>query len=360
MRLEMWVAWVLPLVMLFGCKGTNDVGNAIRLTALDDQVIALKNVPLKIQLRGSRPPGLEDASYYIAEQPQTGALSELDAANGTVTYTPANIPGKDAFKFMLSNGTSSSNLATVNVQVNSAATNMLLLTGSTVLVAGRCVAFTVTRVGAIEAFAATVLSVTLGPTLARFSNSDCTQTGATTIAANQDSTTFWLRGTVATPSISVKIQDGNGVFAAYEGTLSVVADAGSAVYRVYGPTSLKRGLPSDFSFKREDAYGNALPFNPSAWNFAYVRVVEGSFWQSPETFASSLNDNRAMGAGLGIHCGNAPFCRSTTTAPSDGAVVVHLTIDPGAAMRSAQVFIGMSGYVEGPVLAGTEPIPIGD
>ena len=72
------------------------------------------NTPVEIILQGHDPDG-DELRYRIVDLPANGALS---AADNQVTYTPnTDFLGQDSFSYLVNDGTSDSNLATVSITV---------------------------------------------------------------------------------------------------------------------------------------------------------------------------------------------------------------------------------------------------
>ncbi|WP_180336414.1 Ig-like domain-containing protein [Pontibacter ramchanderi] len=85
----------------------------VRSTAGD--IITKKNVAYAGKLTGSDPEG-KPLSYSLVTGPSIGTL--VLNANGTFTYTPnTNAVGADNFSYRVSNGTTTSNTATINVTI---------------------------------------------------------------------------------------------------------------------------------------------------------------------------------------------------------------------------------------------------
>ena len=86
--------------------------------AQDQTVSVAEEGTLDITLEASDAEG-DSVSYATASQPANGTLSELDAASGTLSYTPnTDFEGSDSFTFTASDGTLSSDPATVTINVS--------------------------------------------------------------------------------------------------------------------------------------------------------------------------------------------------------------------------------------------------
>ena len=83
--------------------------------AADDRhAETVMNTPVDITLQGHDPDG-DELRYRIVDLPANGALS---AADNQVTYTPnTDFLGQDSFTYLVNDGTSDSNLATVTITV---------------------------------------------------------------------------------------------------------------------------------------------------------------------------------------------------------------------------------------------------
>jgi Ca2+-binding RTX toxin-like protein len=96
----------------------NAVNDAPTATAADLQVNA--NTSLEIQLAGEDV-DLDTLTFAIVDQPANGTLSGFNADTGQVTYTPDTaFNGADTFTFTVSDGTETSDPATVTVTVSGA------------------------------------------------------------------------------------------------------------------------------------------------------------------------------------------------------------------------------------------------
>ncbi|MCY3022844.1 MAG: Ig-like domain-containing protein [Planctomycetota bacterium] len=103
-----------PSTWSFTLSATRPVANAQSLTTFE-------STPLAITLTGSDPQS-KPLSFTIATTPAHGSLSNLDAATGAITYTPATAyQGQDSFTFTVSNGTATSAAATVSIDVQPSA-----------------------------------------------------------------------------------------------------------------------------------------------------------------------------------------------------------------------------------------------
>ena len=89
--------------------------------AVDDSYATDEDTPLSVQAPGllanDSDPADDPLTAVVASSPSHGTLTL--AANGSFTYTPAqNFNGSDSFTYQASDGTPSSNLATVLITVN--------------------------------------------------------------------------------------------------------------------------------------------------------------------------------------------------------------------------------------------------
>jgi len=91
-------------------------GANIAPVALDQNLNATKDIALNINLSFTDPDG-PASTFVIVSGPSSGTLSVPDA-NGAVTYTPNNgFTGVDSFTWHVSDGTTTSNNATVTINV---------------------------------------------------------------------------------------------------------------------------------------------------------------------------------------------------------------------------------------------------
>lgn len=81
------------------------------------EAVTTQNTPIEIDLVGLDPDG-DDLKYDIRSRPKNGKLKLIDDTHNIYLYTPeADFNGKDGFTFEASDGQSTSNPATVNINV---------------------------------------------------------------------------------------------------------------------------------------------------------------------------------------------------------------------------------------------------
>ena len=85
--------------------------------AQDGSVTTAQNQQLNIKLNANDADG-DDLSFTIVDDPSNGQLGNVNPSTNTVTYTPdEDYSGEDNFTFIVNDGTSDSNEATVSIMV---------------------------------------------------------------------------------------------------------------------------------------------------------------------------------------------------------------------------------------------------
>ena len=112
------IATLAVAALLFGLAPASAQNNG-DIVAHDRTVRAIGGKTKSIKLKG-KAPGADKSSltYSIVSFPQSGQITEFDAAKGKAKYTPdENFTGEDSFTFTVSDGTATSDPATVSITV---------------------------------------------------------------------------------------------------------------------------------------------------------------------------------------------------------------------------------------------------
>lgn len=110
---------LLALVIASGCKSSSDYDNKQPLnqapSATSSAIATVTDTPITESLLASDPDG-DSLSFQLETEPSFGQVSLME--NGVYTYSPnAEFTGEDSFSFSASDGSLSSNTATISIEV---------------------------------------------------------------------------------------------------------------------------------------------------------------------------------------------------------------------------------------------------
>ena len=230
------------------------------LTAVSQSFRALRNVDASALLQ--RAGGVVGPVVFaIVQQPTRGTVM-LDADTGRIMYTSTGPSiGLDQLKFTVTQDGVTSNVATVDITVDSATTNTLALevTPTTPVRAGNCAQVKITRTGRYEQMnVASQLSVTTTPGIALYADGYCgTFMGTSLPAASLEETIFFsVRGGVPLGAHDVVVADQANVFASATKSITYIQGFASTL-RLSGPMEVVRGsCAGPYVLEAKDSYGH--------------------------------------------------------------------------------------------------------
>jgi hypothetical protein len=107
--------------VLYFAATTDDVGTELFSYGLQTQLRSIRQgVPYSGALTGFDADG-DPLTYVVSNGPSHGTLTSFNASTGAYTYqSAANYSGYDSITYKVNDGTSDSNLATIDIQINDA------------------------------------------------------------------------------------------------------------------------------------------------------------------------------------------------------------------------------------------------
>ncbi|MBK6846987.1 MAG: hypothetical protein IPG96_05365 [Proteobacteria bacterium] len=234
-------------------SGPDAASTGIR--AEDAELVVQRNASGSGQLRAGNGTG-GALRFLVVTLPSHGTLTLTDSSTGEYSYAPVDgFWGKDQFTFVAIAGTQSSNIATIEIKVNTASRSQLVvISPEDVVRADRCGEVEIRREGEAELLLSATTVKLSGPLA--FHTGSCTSPAANQVAlaAGQTSTTVYVSST--TPGdVMLTAEDTAGKFD--QGLAKVTIAPGPIVrLTLSGPGRTSVGACTIFHVYGEDAYGN--------------------------------------------------------------------------------------------------------